>query len=233
MPNETDNSNIDAKEAAVIAERAAADKATADKAAADKAADDKKSLDQFPKELQEHVRDLRKENEKKTERLKALEADAADKAKKLTEYEKAEEDRNRKALEEEKKFKEIADQEIAKREKVEQDSAKKLRERDVAAIRSELRSLAREANIIDVDDVKSIDVKDLRIDDEGNVPGAKEAIEALKASKPHWFKVSDDTPPKKKASTTTATSRSQTTTGEDSKTWDKKRLDSEWATVKL
>ena len=55
-------------------------------------------------------------------------------------------------------------------------------------LRSELRALAREAGILDIDDLKLLDVSKLKIDDDGNVTGAEDLIKAFKEAKPYKFK---------------------------------------------
>jgi hypothetical protein len=66
--------------------------------------------------------------------------------------------------------------------------AQKLSAADKRYIRAEVRAAAIKAGIIDADDVNSIDLSDLRIDDEGNVTGVDELMAAHKERKPHWFK---------------------------------------------
>jgi hypothetical protein len=46
--------------------------------------------------------------------------------------------------------------------------------------------------IIDATDVRTLDVSDLRIADDGSVPGLSEKIEKLKDAKPHWFRAHID-----------------------------------------
>ena len=55
-------------------------------------------------------------------------------------------------------------------------------------LRAELRALAREAGILDLDDLKLMDVSGLKVDDEGNVTGADALIKAFKEAKPYKFK---------------------------------------------
>lgn len=66
-------------------------------------------------------------------------------------------------------------------------------------VRAEVRASAIREGIIDPDDVNSMDLSDLRVDDEGNVSGVAELIAASKERKPHWFKSakSEEKPPEK------------------------------------
>lgn len=68
----------------------------------------------------------------------------------------------------------------------------KLTASDRRFILSEAKRLAKDAGIIDVDDVKAaLDLGDLRIGDDDEVVGLEEKISALRAAKPHWFKSAD------------------------------------------
>lgn len=185
------------------------------------------SLDKFPPELQQHIRELREENKQRRKKSETLEAQLADLNSKVSTFEKATQERQRKELEEQNKFKELAEQERARAEKLEKDSAEKLRSKDVAIIRSILRTHAHEAGIIDPDDIKTIDVRDLRVDDDGSVPGAKEAVESLKEKKPHWFKAKDGVTQDKRATTTTP-SGDTARTGDDASKWSKEELARRW-----
>ncbi len=60
--------------------------------------------------------------------------------------------------------------------------------RDRRFVLSEAKAAAIKAGIIDPNDVATIDIADLRIDENGSVAGIDEKIVALKAAKPHWFK---------------------------------------------
>lgn len=55
-------------------------------------------------------------------------------------------------------------------------------------LRAELRALAREAGILDLDDLKLMDVSGLKVDADGNVTGADALIAAFKEAKPYKFK---------------------------------------------
>jgi hypothetical protein len=65
-------------------------------------------------------------------------------------------------------------------------------------INAEVRSLAREMGAVDLEDVETLLPKagiEIKIDDDGNVTGVKEALEALKASKGHLFAQKQGAPP--------------------------------------
>lgn len=72
------------------------------------------------------------------------------------------------------------------------------------SLRVAVRTAAEKAGLIDLDDIKDLDLKDLRMDDEGNVPGLQEQIDNLKEKKPHWFK------PAEGGTTTTTTTNGRT-----------------------
>ena len=55
-------------------------------------------------------------------------------------------------------------------------------------LRAELKSLAREAGILDLDDLKLMDVSTLKVDENGNVIGADVLIKSFKEAKPYKFK---------------------------------------------
>lgn len=224
------------------AAQAAADKAAADKAAADaqaaadakKVADADKTLEKFPEEIREHIRELRAESRKRLDKIRELETSATTAAERLEAFEKAEAERKRAKLEEESKFKEIADAEKARADKIEADSKEALRKKDVAIIRAALRSLGEKAGIIDPEDLKTIDVRELRVDDDGQVPGAKEAVEALAEKKPHWFKTagSGGTNGNGNGRATTTTPTGGTNgAGADASTWDSATMKQRWNTI--
>jgi hypothetical protein len=55
------------------------------------------------------------------------------------------------------------------------------------SIASQVKRLALDAGIRDVNDIDVADLSGLRIEDDGTVRGIEGAIERLKATKPHWF----------------------------------------------
>lgn len=55
-------------------------------------------------------------------------------------------------------------------------------------VRSELKAFAIEAGMIDLDVLKLVDLSGVKLLDNGEVEGAKELIEKLKETKPHFFK---------------------------------------------
>ena len=82
-----------------------------------------------------------------------------------------------------------AEDERARADRIESESKEKLTAADRRYILSEAKRLAKDAGIIDVDDVKTaIDLADLRISDDDVITGLEDKIAALKESKPHWFK---------------------------------------------
>lgn len=107
----------------------------------------------------DYVRELRAEN--KGWRLKASEHETAAAA----------------AREEAKKAKELADAAIA-------ESNTKAEQR---IIRSELKAIAVKAGIVDLDGLKLVDLKDVKLNETGEVEGAEALIEGLKKAKPYLF----------------------------------------------
>lgn len=94
-------------------------------------------------------------------------------------------------LKEQGKFKELAEKSEA-RAKAAHD---KLRNKAVELV-------AIRAGIVDPDAVKLADLSGVTLDDDGNVSGAAEAVEALKASKPYLFGAQAMTPQGQKPTTT-------------------------------
>ncbi len=154
----------------------------------DKPVDKTKEIE-TPEGWRQHVSELRDENKRRRLNEEAL-------AKKIAELEKADEARKRKDLEEEKRYREIAEGEVKKREESEAKSADAIKKAERRYIVAELKAQAVSLGIIDPDDVKSIDISDLRVDDDGVVVGGKDAIESLKTKKPHWFKTEKTEPEK-------------------------------------
>lgn len=64
----------------------------------------------------------------------------------------------------------------------------KLKAAEGRFILSEAKRLAKDAGMIDVDDVSVIDFSDLRVADDNTVEGLADLIGELKNHKPHWFK---------------------------------------------
>lgn len=121
------------------------------------------------------------------------------------------------------KLKEYEDKEIAaetdlkkklehfeKRAKdIESEYQQKLSASDKRYVRAEVRAAAIKAGIIDPDDVNSMDLSDLRLDDEGNVTGVDEMIAASKERKPHWFKAEKKAEEKEQKRTVTTPARKE------------------------
>jgi hypothetical protein len=164
------------EEQAAADAKASADKAAADAAAAEAANKNKPDDEKFSRE---YVERLRNEAKAAKDRAKALEDAAAQR-----EADEA------KAKDDQKKVAELAEKRAKEAEKKLADATANTNQR---LIRAELRSLAREAGILDIDDIKLLDVKDVTVDDDGEVIGAKAAIDAFKAAKPHKFKTAADT----------------------------------------
>jgi hypothetical protein len=104
---------------------------------------------------------------------------------KLDALDKKKQDDEKKALEDQGKFKDLAEKE--KGEKTE--LMKKFSER---AVLSELRTEALKAGILDTDAVILADKSGIKVDENFGISGAAEAIAALKKSKPFLFKAADE-----------------------------------------
>ena len=113
---------------------------------------------------------------------------------KVREFEKAHADAETKRLADEGKFKEIADAAEKKAEKAERDAQKTIETSNQRIIRAEMRAQASAAGLIDADVIALIDMATVKLDDKGDVVGAKEAVDAFKAAKPHFFKPESLTP---------------------------------------
>lgn len=78
------------------------------------------------------------------------------------------------------------EKEKAAREKAEADSKAVLETANKRLVDAEIKVLAKDAGFADVTDaVALIDRTSIQVDDQGNVTGAKEAVEALAKAKPH------------------------------------------------
>lgn len=74
----------------------------------------------------------------------------------------------------------------------EKETAERLSAANRRFVLSEAKRLAKEAGIIDVDDVTVLDLSELRVDEDDNVNGLSDMIDQLKEAKPHWFKSAKD-----------------------------------------
>jgi hypothetical protein len=86
----------------------------------------------------------------------------------------------------------------AEERKASKDTLQKVEEKIKAdqerIVRAELKVFATKAGILDIDDVRHIDLSAIKFSDDGDIVGAKEAIDALKAKKPHYFKQNSSSP---------------------------------------
>lgn len=166
-------------------EQVTADAATA---AAIKAAQDKAEADK--------VAAIAAERNRSAETRAALEAATAE-AQALKDAESA---RVTAALEKDKEFEKLAAHNLALAEKAKSDlaAANAAADAKVAAIQGErvterrqiaLAEVAKEAGLIHMDDLAKIDMSKITFDDAGKPVGADAAIAALKAERPHYFKV--------------------------------------------
>jgi len=119
--------------------------------------------------LGEYLHELREEN-------KALRLQSEENLKKAAD--------ERKLAEEERKASKETLQKIEEKLKADQERI----------IRAELKVFATKAGMIDVDDVRYVDLSTVKFSEDGDVMGAKEAVEALKAKKPHYFKQNSSSP---------------------------------------
>lgn len=84
-------------------------------------------------------------------------------------------------------IKEKEDALIAKQKEFETTLSAKAQAANERIIRSELKAHAVAAGIVDLDGLKLIDTKDIKVDENGEVVGAEEAIKALKEKKTYLF----------------------------------------------
>jgi hypothetical protein len=213
--------------AADQAVKAAADKVAADKAAADKVAADNKGKNEEDKQFtREYVERLRKEAK-----------DAKDAAKALADAAAQRESDEAKAKDDQKKVAELAEKRAIAAEKKLAETTENANKR---LISTELRSLAREAGIVDIDDIKLLDAKDVTVDDDGEVIGAKAIIDAFKAAKPHKFKAADggntnkggnDEAGKKRTPSTNTNAAGTKTDFSDKSTVDDTAFEKAWSTA--
>ncbi len=122
------------------------------------------------------------------ERLRRERDEAQATARKLTE---AQEERERKQLLEEKKFKEAFEASEKRASEIEAEWKDKHSKSEQRYMRAELKAHAAALGMRDIDDIALADLASVKIDDDGNVTGAKEAIAALKERKPYLFSSSE------------------------------------------
>lgn len=149
----------------------AADEALADPAGVkvDPNKDDKRD-NTFSREYVERLRRANSDLEKTIKAAKDVDAE-----------------RERKSLEDQKKFEELYAATKAELATAKADFMTQLTARDARAVMSEVRAAAASAGIIDASDVKLIDMADFKMSEDGKVDGLDAAIVALKAAKPYLF----------------------------------------------
>jgi hypothetical protein len=148
--------------------------------------DDKDQKDQIDPKLAELMKDP-----DAVQALLAAKRAANDEAKqyrlKLEAIEQKKKEADEAALKEQGKFKELA--ETAQREKAEAEARFKTKLVELA-----LMTEAVKLGIVDADGVKLADASQVKVDNNWNVQGAKEAIEALKAAKSYLFEKKEGAP---------------------------------------
>ncbi len=157
--------------------------------AAKKADDEKKVKDEEARKAKEEEEDKKLESMvKDKDAAKALieakrkaNAEAKEYRLKLEEIQKKQGEADDETLKEQKKFEELANKkDIELKEK----EAKFIKQTKIAALKIE----AVKQKIKDSDDVRLIDLEDVKIDDSYNVENAQEIVEEFKESKAHLFK---------------------------------------------
>jgi len=140
-------------------------------------------------EVDPTITELQKDPDAIAELLKtkrSANAEAKTLREKLEALDKKKQDDEKKALEEQGKFKDLAEKEKGEKAELQ----KKFSER---AITSELKTEAIKAGILNSDDVALADRSSIKVDENFTVTGATDAIEALKKSRPYLFKAADST----------------------------------------
>ena len=118
------------------------------------------------------------------ERLRRERDEAQADARKLRE---AEAERERLQLVEEKKFREAYEGERKRAEEIEAGWKERHKQSEQRYLRSELKAHAAALGMRDIDDIALADTSTVKLDDNGDVIGAREAIAALKERKPYLF----------------------------------------------
>ncbi len=118
------------------------------------------------------------------DRLRRERDEAQASARKLQE---AQEERERKQLLEEKKFKEAYEASEKRVAELDAQWKEKHSKSEQRYMKAELKAHAASLGMRDIDDITLADLSAVKIDDDGNVTGAKEAIAALKERKPYLF----------------------------------------------
>lgn len=123
------------------------------------------------------------------EREKKKQAETVEKLKKLEEYEKAEEERKKAEMSEAERLKADKEEAAKKAEEAEEKAKLAQEKANQRIVNTEIKSIARSLNANDLNDVLALlDKSTIEVDDEGNVKGVDEAVQALKEAKPWMFK---------------------------------------------
>ncbi len=158
-----------------------------------KADDEKKVKEEEARKLKEEEEDKKLESMvKDKDAAKALieakrkaNAEAKEYRLKVEAYEKEKKENEDKGLKDEKKWEELSSKKEAE---LEEHKAKFIKQTKIAALKME----AIKQNIKDPDDVRLIDLENVKIDDSYNVENAQEIVEEFKGNKAHLFKGDDD-----------------------------------------
>ncbi len=97
-------------------------------------------------------------------------------------------------LAEEKKWQELAAKNAKRAEEAEKRAEEATRVSDQRFIFSEAKVAAVKAGIVDVDDVRSLDLSALKIGADGQVEGLDDFMKSAQEKKPHWFKPPEASP---------------------------------------
>lgn len=123
------------------------------------------------------------------EREKKKQAETVEKLKKLEEYEKAEEERKKAEMSEAERLKADKEESEKKAEEAEEKAKQAQEKANQRIVNTEIKSIARSLNANDLNDVLALlDKSTIEVDDDGNVKGVDEAVQALKEAKPWMFK---------------------------------------------
>lgn len=133
---------------------------------------------------QQYIKELRSESIGRKEAIKSEKAARADAERERDELKnaqkKATDDAERKRLEEEGKWKELA-------EKNQKDLDETIKTYQNRTIKAELKAAAQAAGIIDADLADLIPKDKITVNDKGEIQGISEAVEVFKQSKPNLF----------------------------------------------
>jgi hypothetical protein len=186
----------------------------------------------------DYVQKITQENKNRRLRERELEerlAKMSEIEKELTKFREAESDRERKRLEEAGEYKTLAQKADDERRAYAEEANARVQASRRLAIEAKAEAALIRLGIKDPDDVRLLDLDRVEWDDERRAPkNLDDIVEAFHKAKPDKFGTNEQpSSVERRAVTTTPSSPNARTKGDDAFTWDRQKLDSEWASIRL